>query len=127
MIFDCKVTASMSVVSNLTVDKIFVKVVECQEYKQSCRGQKTAEGSDGLSAGILINLTWQAGELLILVEWTSGCHVVNLVLDCVKNLGIFLGPFGGDSVDNISVLGHSREDSVDELDDVNHVLLHESA
>ena len=65
--------------------------------------------------------------LLVPVERTAGRHVVNLVLDGLKDFGIFIGTFGGDSIDNISVLGDGCEDGVDELYDVNHVLLHKSA
>ena len=72
-------------------------------------------------------LNFQTRQLLILVEWAAGSHVVNLMLDCVKNLGIFLSAFSCDSVDNVSVLGHSGENSVDEFYDVNHVLLNKSA
>lgn len=66
-------------------------------------------------------------RILISVERAASGHVVNLVLYALKDFGIFLGPFCRDSVDNVGVLGDGGEDGVDELDDVNHVLLHKAA
>ena len=65
--------------------------------------------------------------LLILVEGTSGGHVVDLVADIFQDGLIFILPFFADPVDDISILGDSSQDHVDQLDDVDHVLLDETA
>ena len=66
-------------------------------------------------------------RILISVERAASGHVVNPVLYALKDFGIFLDPFCGDSVDNVGVLGDGGKDGVDELDDVNHVLLNKAA
>ena len=65
--------------------------------------------------------------LLVSVERTAGGHIVDLVPYGLKNLGVLLGSFLGDTIDNIGVLGHGAENGVDQLDDLGHVLLHETS
>ena len=52
---------------------------------------------------------------------------MDLVPYGLKNLGVLLGSFLGDTIDNIGVLGHGAENGVDQLDDLGHVLLHETS
>ena len=72
--------------------------------------------------------TFQTNQnrFLVLVERAAGGHVVYLVPDSLKNLGIFLSTFCGETVDNVRILGDCGEDCVNELDDLGHVLLHKS-
>ena len=65
--------------------------------------------------------------LLVLVEGTAGGHVVDLVTDILQDGLVFILSFFADPVDDISILGDSSQDHVDQLDDVDHVLLDETA
>ena len=65
--------------------------------------------------------------LLILVERPSCGHVVDPVPYGLKDLCIFILALFRDTVHYVGILGDSREDGIDQLDDVQHVLLDEAA
>ena len=64
---------------------------------------------------------------LVAVEGASGGHVVDFLADAGEDGLIFGLALLRDPIDHIRVLRHSVKHSVDQLDDIHHILLHEAA